>query len=88
MDGSRLDLPPHGHLLITRHKDRPGVLGQIGSLLGDHDVNIQRLELGPPENGGDELHRGFLTLGSKPSNEVIEAIRGLEAIEDVQLVHL
>ena len=88
MDGCRLDLPPRGLLLITRHEDRPGVLGQIGTLLGQHGVNIQRLELGPPVDGPDELHRGFLTLGSKPTLEVIEAIRGLDAIEEVQLLQL
>ncbi len=88
VDRIRLDLPPRGHLLITHHKDRPGVLGQIGSLLGRHEVNIQRLELGPPEDGVDELHYGFLTLGSRPEPEVVEEIRGLDAIEEVQLLHL
>jgi D-3-phosphoglycerate dehydrogenase len=47
----RLDLPPRGILLLTRHKDQPGVLGQIGSILGRYQINIQRLELAPGREG-------------------------------------
>jgi D-3-phosphoglycerate dehydrogenase len=83
VDEIRLDLPPRGHLLITRHQDRPGVLGQLGTLLGQHDVNIQRLELGPTEKGPAY---GFLTLGKRPPPHVLEAIRALEAIEEAQLI--
>ncbi len=85
VDDIRLDLPPKGHILITRHQDRPGVLGQIGTVLGRHDVNIQRLELGPTESGPAY---GFLTLGKRPPNEVMEAIRALDAIEEAQLIQL
>ncbi len=85
VDDIRLDLPPKGYLLITRHQDRPGVLGQIGTLLGKFDVNIQRLELGPTPNGPAY---GFLTLGGEPNSEVLDAIRSLDAIEEAQLLRL
>ena len=52
VDGCRIDLPPRGFLLLTRHADRPGVLGKIGTVLGRHQVNIQRLELGPAGQRG------------------------------------
>jgi D-3-phosphoglycerate dehydrogenase len=86
VDGVRLDLMPRGLLLLTRHQDRPGVLGQIGSILGRYQINIQRLELAPGEGAGPA--HGFLTLLPEPAPAVLEAIRSLEAMEEVQLLRL
>lgn len=87
VDGIRLDLPPHGHLLITRHRDQPGVLGRIGTLLGTHQVNIRRVELGPADpDSGAAL--GFLTLQGTPSDDVIAAVAALDGIEDVSFLEL
>ena len=87
VDDTRLDLPPEGHLLLTRHHDVPGVLGRIGTLLGEHDVNIQRLELSPDE-GQTDLASGFLTLGGTPPDEVLAAIAALDGIEEVSYLSL
>ncbi|MEW6074342.1 MAG: phosphoglycerate dehydrogenase [Planctomycetota bacterium] len=87
VDGVRLDLPPRGPLLVTRHLDRPGVLGELGTLLGRHAVNIMRLEVAPPPPG-EELAYGFLTLYGEPGPEVLSAVAGVAAIKDVQLVRL
>lgn len=87
LDGVRLDLAPRGELLITRHEDAPGVLGQIGSVLGRHGVNIQRMELGPA-SPDPSLAAAFLTLDGDPGAEVIAAIRALDPIREVELVHL
>ncbi len=87
VDDIRLDLPPRGRLLITRHKDRPGALGRIGSLLGEHDLNIRRLELGPADpDAGAAI--GFLTLEGTPTDDTVEALRSLDDIEAVQFVEL
>jgi D-3-phosphoglycerate dehydrogenase len=88
IDDVHVDLPPKGALLITRHSDQPGVLGQIGTLLGNHGVNIERLELGPRRERDQGLAYGFLTLYGDPPPEVIRAIAALPAIEEVELVRL
>ncbi|MCZ6596226.1 MAG: NAD(P)-dependent oxidoreductase, partial [Planctomycetota bacterium] len=88
IDDVHLDLPPHGPLLITRHRDEPGVVGKLGTILGEHGVNIRRVELGPPKQDGGGLAMGFLTLYEEPAPEVIEAIAALEPIEAVELVRL
>ena len=85
VDGVDLDLPPRGVVLITRHHDRPGVLGQLGTALGSAGVNIQRLELGPlAENGG--LACGFLTVDGPPSQAVLDALREIDALESLEVV--
>jgi D-3-phosphoglycerate dehydrogenase / 2-oxoglutarate reductase len=87
VDDLRLDLPPRGVLLVTRHKDQPGVLGQIGSILGRYQINIQRLELAPGAEPGASAH-GYLTLSPEPPEAVLEALRNSGAIEELQLLKL
>ncbi len=87
LDDTALDLPPIGALLITRHLDRPGVVGLIGTVLGRHGVNIRRVELGPPEEGADGLAAGFFTLYDEPPREVIQEIAALEPMRAVELTH-
>jgi D-3-phosphoglycerate dehydrogenase len=82
IDDLHLDLEPAGRILITRHQDRPGVVGLLGTTLGRHGINIQRIELGPPEKRGAspaaELATGFLTLDDDPPPAVMDEIRALE----------
>jgi len=87
VDDVTLDLPPKGPLLITRHQDQPGVLGRLGTLLGEHGVNIRRLELGPPA-AGDGLAVGFLSLYGEPAPEVVEAVRAMDSMQEVHLLRL
>jgi D-3-phosphoglycerate dehydrogenase len=52
IDSYRLDAAPQGHLLIVRNADHPGVVGRIGSFLGDHNINIAQLYLSRNQAGG------------------------------------
>jgi D-3-phosphoglycerate dehydrogenase len=88
VDDMHVDLDPSGYLLITRHHDRPGVLGQIGTLLGAAGVNIRRVELGPPTEGSGGLAMAFLTLYDVPPASAVEKIRALEPIRSAELVRL
>ena len=75
-------------MLVTRHRDQPGVLGRLGTLLGEHGVNIRRLELGPPKEGAKGLAWGFLTLYGEPEKDVVDAIAAMDDVEEVQLLRL
>lgn len=41
-----VDLPAQGHVLLAMHLDRPGMIGKVGTLLGNHDVNISFMHVG------------------------------------------
>lgn len=88
VDDLHLDLEPTGTLLITRHRDQPGVIGELGGALGRAGVNIRRMELGA--RGGDEgdLASGFLSLDEEPSEAVLSELLELDAISDVRLIRL
>lgn len=88
VDDLHLDLAPEGCILITRHSDRPGVMGRIGTLLGDADVNIRRVELGTPEKAGADHAAGFLSLDAEPPQDVLDAIAAVDGIEEARLVRL
>ncbi len=88
VEDMHVDFDPSGHLLVTRHDDRPGVLGAIGTLLGQAGVNIRRVELGPATEDSDGLASAFLSLYEEPGAEVIEAVRALEPIESVAHIRL
>jgi D-3-phosphoglycerate dehydrogenase len=97
VDEMHLDLDPKGPILITRHADRPGVVGLLGTVLGAHGVNIRRIEVGPPRGAAnlpagaaaeDDLATGFLSLYSEPGAEVVTHIAALEPVREVRIVRL
>ena len=47
-----LEATPEGHLLLIENTDQPGVIGHLGSVLGDAGVNISRMQLGLDKGGG------------------------------------
>ncbi|MBW3604029.1 MAG: phosphoglycerate dehydrogenase [Actinobacteria bacterium] len=53
--GFEIDMEPSDHMLFFRYVDRPGIIGKIGSLLGDADINIATMQVGRHEMGGDAL---------------------------------
>ncbi|MBC7931687.1 MAG: phosphoglycerate dehydrogenase [Rubrivivax sp.] len=55
IDGFRIEAIPAGNMLVTRNSDVPGVIGRVGTILGDHGVNISRFHLGRRERGGEAM---------------------------------
>jgi len=79
----RMELPPEGFVLICTNVDKPGVVGRVGTLLGSNGINIAGMQLGRADPGGQALFT--LSLDSKPSAAVIDAIRAMDVIESVFL---
>ena len=74
LDHFLLDAIVDGTILVTFHLDRPGVIGAIGTILGQEDINISRLQLGVPEGGGT-LALGIWNLSSPLSDKALERLR-------------
>lgn len=55
VDRFSLERPLAGDLLITHHRDRPGIVGRIGTILGRYDVNIAGMQVGRRERGGEAI---------------------------------
>ncbi|MBD2772197.1 phosphoglycerate dehydrogenase [Iningainema tapete] len=46
LDGFPINVPPSQHMLFTLHRDQPGIIGKLGSLLGSYNVNIASMQVG------------------------------------------
>ncbi|HSE55727.1 MAG TPA: phosphoglycerate dehydrogenase [Nocardioidaceae bacterium] len=55
VDGFDLDIVPAEHMAFFRYADRPGVVGIVGRLLGDHEVNIAGMQVSRDSRGGHAL---------------------------------
>ena len=77
-----------GRLLVYRHRDVPGLIGYIGTILGKHSVNIANMALGRQANqpGGDSV--AVLNLDSEPSADALAEILAHEEVTGVEVVRL
>ena len=77
-----------GTLLIYRHRDVPGLIGFIGSILGRHHVNIANMALGRQNNeaGGDSV--AVLNLDTPPSQEALDEILEHDEVTGIEIVRL
>ena len=71
MDGFDLELGAEGILLFFRYADRPGVVGAIGSILGEAGVNIAAMQVARREAGGEALMT--LTVDSSVGADLLTA---------------
>jgi D-3-phosphoglycerate dehydrogenase len=77
---------PNGVILVLENTDRPGIVGRIGTLLGEYDVNIATMSLSRNQAGGTALT--VLNLDNVPSEDLLQKIRASEDIKSAQVVQL
>jgi D-3-phosphoglycerate dehydrogenase len=71
--GINLDAEVGEHMLYTTNKDVPGIIGLLGTICGEHGVNIANFQLGRDKSGGDAL--ALLYLDAPVPQSVLEALR-------------
>jgi D-3-phosphoglycerate dehydrogenase / 2-oxoglutarate reductase len=95
-DGIDIEAPLHGTLVSIRNHDVPGVVGRIGTILGEHSVNIANFALGRAHSTqshrvpqGQALAVVQIDVPNAASaTAAIEALRKVEAIASVRLIEL
>jgi D-3-phosphoglycerate dehydrogenase len=80
------EIVPFGVVLLLRNKDRPGIVGYLGTLLAKYKVNIASMSLSRDTAGGRAMT--VLNLDSVPPAEVLDEIRRDPDITDVEVVKL
>jgi len=99
VDRYATDFVPSGHLLVCRNLDRPGMIGRVGTILGEAGVNISHMDVGPvalPGGGGKSRGAGsaggealmVLLLDDAVPEPALEHIRATEGIFGVESVVL
>ena len=73
VNGYELEIPMSDHLLVISYADRPGVVGTLGRLLGENDVNIAGMQVARHTEGGQAL--ALITVDSAVPQPLLESIR-------------
>ena len=73
-------------MLVLSNQDKPGVVGNIGTLLGEHSVNIARMQFGRDIPGGTVI--SVIGIDSPIAPEVLEKIRHLPNVLWVKQIRL
>jgi D-3-phosphoglycerate dehydrogenase len=81
-----VEIPINGTLLLLTNKDRPGMVGYLGTLLGKHKVNIANMSLSRDTAGGYAFT--VLNLDSEPPAPVMAELEKDPDIRDVKVVQL
>lgn len=81
-----VEIIPEGVLLLLTNKDRPGMVGRVGTLMGAHNVNIAAMSLNRDIAGGRALT--VLNLDSTPPREALDELRRDPDISDIHVVQL
>jgi D-3-phosphoglycerate dehydrogenase len=88
-DGIDIEAPLEGNLLVCRNLDVPGVIGKIGSILGEHGVNIANFALGRDRSGAKPVKAlAVVQVDAPVSQAVLDALLKIEALLEVRLVSL
>src|SRR6266540_940014 len=86
VDQFRVEFKPEGHLLYIINKDVPGVVGKVGSLLGEAGVNIAEYNLARTGSAGTAM--SIITVDSPPDAIWLETLRRYAEIKEVKQVRL
>ena len=83
--GYEMDLKPYGTMLFTRNKDVPGVIGSVGTLLGNANINIGGYFLSREMNEDEAF--SVIRVDSKISEEILVELQKLPEILSIQQLH-
>jgi D-3-phosphoglycerate dehydrogenase len=88
-DGIDIETPLEGDLLVCRNMDVPGVIGRIGSILGEHGVNIANFALGRERSGQRPVKAlAVVQVDAPVSAAVLEDLVKIEAMLEAKPVSL
>jgi D-3-phosphoglycerate dehydrogenase len=86
IDDFPVNVAPSRHMLLTRHRDMPGIIGQLGSLLGEHNVNIASMQVGRRIVRGDAVM--VLSVDDPIPPSLLAIIHDINGIQEAHPVTL
>jgi D-3-phosphoglycerate dehydrogenase / 2-oxoglutarate reductase len=86
IDRFQIDLKPEGYMLVIRHQDRPGVIGRLGTMLGEAGINIAGMYVGREAAG--ERAMMALTVDTPVPDELLGKVKDAIHADVVRQVDL
>ena len=85
INGFRVDIDPHERLLICPHINRPGVIGTVGSIMGEAGINISSMQVGKSKREGMSIMA--LTIDHDIPDDTLARVLAIDGIFDAKLVN-
>jgi len=86
INGYPVDVAPSSTMLMTWHRDQPGIIGRVGSVLGLAGINIASMQVGRREEGGQAIM--LLAVDRPVADDTLQAIRGAMGMDLVEYIEL
>ena len=86
IDAFPVNVTPSSYMLFTRHRDMPGIIGKLGSLLGEHNVNIASMQVGRKIVRGDAVM--VLSIDDPVPAALLEELTAIDGIQEAHPVTL
>jgi D-3-phosphoglycerate dehydrogenase len=86
VDKFPVEIVPEGVMLYIYNNDRPGVIGNIGTLLGNNNINIARMHFGRESKGGMAI--SVVNVDNEVNDSLINEIKKMPNIIDVKIIKL
>ena len=86
LEGYEIDAVLEGSILIMRNEDRPGVIGAVGTLLGNRGINVSRMQVGLDKNSHQAL--ALWNVDSSVGSDALSELRRLEYVSSVHTLRL
>ncbi len=84
IDNYKMDTSISGYMLYTKHLDMPGVVGTVGGILGDYNVNIGSMQVGRAKNNGEAIM--LMNVDEKIPENAILNIKDMDKIKEIKQI--
>lgn len=84
IDGYYVETQPLGEMVFIKNWDKPGIIGNLGSLFGRHNINIAAMTFGREQPGGKAI--SILNVDSAVSPEILASIKKIDNISDAKVI--
>src|SRR2546423_14880855 len=82
----RIEAIPRGFMLVMHNRDVPGVIGRVGTILGEAGINISAFHLGRRERGGEAM--AVIEVDAGPGTAAVTELRQLAEVLSVISIEL
>ncbi len=86
IDGNYVEVSPIGEMIVMQNWDKPGIIGNIGTLLGGYNINIAAMTFGRQSLGGKAI--SVLNVDSPVSADILNKIKKLENVLEAKVIRI
>ncbi len=86
VDAHSVEIPPAAHMLVVRNDDRPGMIGLVGVALGEAEISISSMAVGPSPASGTAMM--VLSTSVATPTVVLDTLRATPGISDIHVISL